>query len=100
MRSHRPCTIAALLTGRVTSHQAAGPVARSVNEEALECASCEAIGRVLTLPPSRVGLLHIQQNDHQKTSPNDGDQACDDPDVGTGHHRVLFSKRLDISMVL
>ena len=57
MRSHRPCTVATLLTGRVTSPRAAGPVTRSVNEEALECASCEAIGRVLSLPCSRVGLL-------------------------------------------
>jgi len=57
MRSHQPCTIAASLTARVTSHGAAGPVTRSVNEEALECASCEAIGRVLTLPPSRFELL-------------------------------------------
>ena len=39
---------------------ATGPQAqltRSVNEEALECASREAISRVLTLPPSRFGLL-------------------------------------------
>ena len=57
MRSHRPCTIAALLTVRVTKHGAADPVTRSVNEEALECASCEAIGRALSLPCSRVGLL-------------------------------------------
>jgi hypothetical protein len=38
MRSHRPCTVAALLTVQVTS-EATGPQAqltRSVNEEALE----------------------------------------------------------------
>ena len=57
MRSGRPCTAAASLTVRVTSDGAAGPVTRRVNEEALECASCEAIGRVLTLPCSRFGIL-------------------------------------------
>ena len=57
MRSHRPCTDAASLTGRVTCHRAAGPVTRSVNEEALEQPSCEAIDRVLSLLPSRFGLL-------------------------------------------
>ena len=41
----------------VLGNRAAGPVTRSVNEEALECASREAISRVLTLPCSRVGLL-------------------------------------------
>ena len=45
----------------VLGNRAAGPVTRSVNEEALECASCEAIGRVLTLPCSRVGLLATGQ---------------------------------------
>jgi len=57
MRSHRPCTVAASLTVRVTSQWATGPVTRRVNEEALECALREAIGRVLSLPPSRFGLL-------------------------------------------
>ena len=57
IRSHRPCTVATLLSGRVTSPRAAGPVTRSVNEETLEGSSCEAIDRVLSLPCSRFGLL-------------------------------------------
>ncbi|MFN5272166.1 MAG: hypothetical protein ACK5E3_03120, partial [Planctomycetota bacterium] len=55
--SNRRVPLLPFLRVGLPRHGAAGPVTRSVNEEALECASCEAIGRVLSLPCSRVGLL-------------------------------------------